>query len=171
MSSIQQGIQSAHAQMELFVKYKEQDLYDYASSTGENPPEHVVKASTKANMLYDWAKHHKTMIVLNGGYLSTMKEALIFLDVTENPYPFAEFYESEEAMGGMLTNIAIVLPEKIYQTSEFMRKRMIDNRLNVDTKLPIETSDEVEETMASFGVFSDYEIELCSFMNNFVLAN
>lgn len=151
LSSIQQGIQSAHAQMELFVKYP------------SNTPQGA--------FLFDWATNHKTMIVLNGGFLSDMQEALEFLNNPSNPYPFAEFYESQEAMGGMLTNIAIVLPEKIYTTAEFMRKRYIDGNLNVNSDLHITVSDMVEETLAGFGEFSDFEMELCNFMNGFRLAN
>jgi hypothetical protein len=136
--------------MELFVKY-----------TSDSPQE---------RMLYDWATNHKTMIVLNGGFLSDMQEALGFFERPENPYPMATFYESEEALGGILTNIAIVLPEKIYKTSEFIRKRYIDGNLNVDPKLHITVVDTVEETLAGFGEFSQFEIELCSFMNNFRMA-
>ena len=111
------------------------------------------------------------MIVLNGGFLSDMQEALEFLNNPENPYPVAEFYESQEAMGGMLTNIAIVLPEKIYKTAEFMRKRYIDGNLNTDPKLHITVVDEVEEILAGFGEFTTYELELCSFMNQFRMAS
>lgn len=151
LSSIQQGIQSAHSQMELFVKYR--------------------KNSAQKEKLYNWAENHKTMIVLNGGYMETMNSALDFFKNEENPYPYAYFKESPEALGGILTNIAIVLPEKIYVTSELMRKKLIDINLDVDTRLPMELVDETEETLAIFGEFSNFEIELCSFMNNFRLAN
>lgn len=99
LSSIQQGIQAAHAQMELFVKYN---------------PDHP---DTKAREdLYYWANDHKTMICLNAGFNSEMQAIKGFLESEENPYPWAAFYESEEAMGGLLTNIALVLPESVYST-------------------------------------------------------
>lgn len=151
LSSIQHGVQSAHAQMELFNKYK--------------------TPTNKKNMLYDWSENHKTMIVLNGGYLSTMTEALEFITDINNPYPFAAFNESEEALGGILTNIAIVLPEKIYKTSEFLRKGLIDVHHNILTVLDKNTVKEITETMSGFGSFTEYEKKLCVFMNNFSLAS
>ena len=151
LSSIQQGVQSAHAQMELFVKYQED--------------------STKKSILFDWAENHKTMIVLNGGFLSDMKESINFFRENDNPNPFAVFHESEEALGGILTNIAIVLPEKIYKTSELIRKKLLDENLNSNHCLNIVDEVNLKKTMDSFGKFSEFEIELCSFMNNFRLAN
>lgn len=105
MSPIQHGIQSAHAQMELFVKY-------------END-----KTNTKPQ-LFNWAENHKTMIVLNAGYDSSLKEVKTFLDTDLNPYPWSYFNESKEAMDGMLTNVAIVLPEKIYMASQMVRREI-----------------------------------------------
>lgn len=151
LSSIQHGVQSAHAQMELFVKYK---------SPGK-----------KNSFLFDWAENHKTMIVLNGGYLSSMNEALEFFSQPDNPYPFVQFYESDEALGGILTNIAIVLPEKIYKTAELRRKRLINDNNTITDRLDPETYNEINELITSFDVFSKFESELCSFMNNFGLAN
>ena len=147
LSSIQQGVQSAHAQMELFVKYRD-----------------ISRTSTA--MLYEWAKNHKTMIVLNGGFLYDMEESLDFFERNRSFYPFASFYESKEALGGILTNIAIVLPEKIYKTSELIRNRVLDSDLQ-----PTENSLEEDlELFRSFGPFTKFEIELCSFMNQFRLA-
>lgn len=153
LSSIQHGVQSAHSQMELFIKYKDSDN------------------TTQSELLYEWGQYHKTMIILNGGFLSNMIEALEFFKNENNPYPFTAFYESEDAMGGMLTNIAIVLPEKIYKTSELIRTKMIDDHLNVNPQLPFDISDDVEAILADFGEFSEFEMELCVFMNNFRLAN
>lgn len=151
LSSIQQGIQSAHAQMELFVKY--------------------VDPSPRKEMLYDWGKNHKTMIVLNGGFLSDMAVALEFFNHPENPYPFAPFYESEEALGGILTNIAIVLPEKSYKLSEYLRNRILDDNLSVNQILSPEVAKEVYEFLDANPSFSDFEIELAKFMNKFRLAS
>ena len=103
LSSIQQGIQAAHAQMELFVKY--------------NPALMKPAQRDVCNNLYEWATEHKTMICLNAGFNSEMLNIKEFLESEDNPYPWAAFYESEEAMGGLLTNIAIVLPEEVYSVS------------------------------------------------------
>jgi hypothetical protein len=151
LSSIQQGIQSSHTQMELFVKYK--------------------SPSNKKDILFDWAEIYKTTIVLNGGFLSTMQEFLGFLQVEDNPYPFAEFYESEEALGGILTNIAIVLPEKIYKSSELLRNKIINSEFTITSGLPNVIYDETEKLLNEFGTLSEFEKELCSRLNNFRLAN
>jgi hypothetical protein len=63
------------------------------------------------------------------------------------------------------------LPEKIYKSAEFMRKKWIDGNLNTDPKLHITVVDEVEEILAGFGEFSTYELELCAFMNQFRMAS
>lgn len=151
LSSIQQGIQSAHAQMELFIKYKNK--------------------TPEKDILFDWAENHKTMIVLNGGYLSTMVEAVHFFNTPKNPYPFSTFYESEDALGGILTNIAIILPEKIYKTSEFIRKRLIDKDHNIIKEIDADTFNDVVIKLQEFGYFTEFEKELCVFLNNFNLAS
>ena len=151
MSSIQQGIQSAHAQMELFVKYQ--------------------TPTNQKSMLYDWATNHKTMIVLNGGFLSDMVSAYQFFDSGKNPYPYVKFHESDEALGGILTNIAIVLPEKSYKLSELIRNRMVDAQLNIDPKLPEEVAADLRAILQGYGEYSQYEIELATLMNKFRLAN
>lgn len=122
LSSIQQGIQAAHAQMELFNKYKEIDLGDYAFSTGHNPSEHIIKLSSLAEQLFEWSKNHKTMVCLNGGNnkdLLEIKELLTQNDM----YPWSYFCEDEDSLGAVLTNVAIILPEEIYETARLIRER------------------------------------------------
>lgn len=110
LSSIQQGIQAAHAQMEMFVKYNPHNV--------EFDLDKCDKQYTNAlKMLYKWATYHKTMICLNAGMDTEMRAIEAFLECGDNPYPWAAFRESEEAMGGMLTNIAIILPEEVYGVS------------------------------------------------------
>lgn len=137
--------------MELFVKY--------------------VDNSPQKEMLYDWGKNHKTMIVLNGGYLADMQEALEFFKHPQNPYAFTEFYEGEDVLGGIMTNIAIVLPEKIYKTSKFIRNRMVGESLVINNTLAPETFSKVSQILNSFGDFTPFEIQLTSYMNNFRLAS
>lgn len=157
LSSIQQGIQSAHSQMELFVKYSDDLVPGYTSVQKQN--------------LYDWAKNHKTMIVLNGGYLSHMTEALEFLSKETHDYPFAPFYEGVDALGGILTNIAIVLPEKIYCVSELIRTGKISTEFEINPNLQTDEFSDICEKLISYGKFTPFEIELCNFMNRFRLAN
>jgi len=100
LQGIHAGIQSQHCTAEMFVKYAE-------CLDGED------------NLLYDWAENHKTTIVLNGGYASALYELSVFLDDDdENPYPWAYFKESEEALDGCITNVGIILPDKIFNYSQ-----------------------------------------------------
>jgi len=109
LSSIQQGIQAAHVTAELFCQYDGEEVYD--------------GIQTPTGVLTEWANDHKTMILLNGGYLETMEDLWYFLDyTTDKPYPYAKFHEGLDSLGGVLTSIGIVLPEKIYLTAAAMRR-------------------------------------------------
>lgn len=123
LSSIQQGIQAAHSVAELFVKYKEIDLYEYSLSTGNNPSIHICEAADKADMLFDWAKYHKTIVCLNGGALVDLKNIEELMKDSDNKYPWSVFYEDEYSLGEILTNVAIVLPEEIYDTAAKIRSK------------------------------------------------
>jgi hypothetical protein len=104
LSSIQQGIQSAHIVSELFV--------DYRFAIGR-------KEEGAQSMLYDWANNFKTIIVCNGG---TSKEILdtynALVDMQLNKtYPMAIFNEEPGALdsiGGAVTGFGIILPAEIY---------------------------------------------------------
>lgn len=104
LSSIQQGIQSAHVVAEMFTIYNARHL-----------------DGTKVNSLYDWAENHKTMILLNAGYSTTIRELVNFFMNVENPYPWAKFNEGQDALDGALTCAGIVLPEKIYEGASTLR--------------------------------------------------
>jgi len=93
LSQIQQGIQSAHIVSELFTKYENNALM-----TG------IIKT---------WARSHKTIIVCNGGNSAGISE---FSDVfQDSPYPYADFYEDMDSLGGVRTGIGIILPEAIFK--------------------------------------------------------
>jgi hypothetical protein len=96
LSSIQQGIQAGHAAVEL-------------TRRGHD-------------LTIEWAKDWKTMICLNGGNSQELKELVFFLSNHDNTFPWCGFYESNEALDGSLTSIAIVLPARIFGTAENMRK-------------------------------------------------
>lgn len=95
LSSIQQGIQAAHAVADMFIKYSD-----------ENGP--------NFHTLREWAADHKTMVLLNGGFSSSIAELCQLFDSNENPFPWAPFYEEEAALNGALTTVGIILPEYIY---------------------------------------------------------
>lgn len=99
LSSIQQGIQSAHVAVELFN-------------------EHKGKRGQATALLKDWAENHKTMIVLNGGMACDVSdgfEGMTSFDVSR--YPFAAFYEEPGAIHHSrkaITAWGIVLPPEVY---------------------------------------------------------
>lgn len=96
LSPIQQGIQSAHAQMELFVRYQEDSI--------------------QRQLLFNWAQNHKTMICLNAGANAQLIDWQHFLAETDHTFPWATFHEEAGSVSHVstLTNVAIVLPEHIY---------------------------------------------------------
>lgn len=68
-------------------------------------------------MLFDWANNHKTTIVVNGGKsgdLNGILELLQRVEVYGGGYPFAYFKETEEALNGALTNVGVILSERIF---------------------------------------------------------
>ena len=156
MSSIQQGIQAAHGQMEMFNKYA--------------APLHAIgkdQGSCKA-MLFEWSLNYKTMICLNAGDNAGMLDLIAFLRDEDNYFPFATFCESEDAMGGMMTNISIVLSEKIFGVAEKMRRReLVWGDVKSDgTILPISTTEEFD----MYGTFTEFEFELVNRLRGMGLA-
>ena len=105
LSSIQQGIQAGHAAIELAMKTNRE--------RGENP---------EAWQFYcHWGETWKTMICLNGGDLNELVELRNFFATAENSLPWAEFYE-DSSLGGCLTSIAMIIPDRIFKTAEEIRK-------------------------------------------------
>lgn len=103
LSSIQQGIQPAHALVDMFVKYKDE--------------------SPQRAALMDWAENHRTMICLNGGNGAELRS--IFGQVawlaSQLELPFQKFHEDEQSLDGALTCVAIIVPEYIYQGAAELR--------------------------------------------------
>lgn len=102
-AGIHAGIQSAHCLHEMYEKYR-----DY-----HNPK--------PGKVLQNWAENHKTIIVLNGGYSSRLRE--LFLTFRNHAprleLPYANFHESMDALDGALTCVGIILPEAIYNFPKF----------------------------------------------------
>lgn len=153
LSSIQQGIQAQHTTAELFVKYTL-----YGKSTADFIGER------QRSSLYDWAKDHKTSILLNGGYADTLRALIARFDSTENPYPWTFFNEGEDALDGALTCVGIILPAKIYELASAMRadKDLVEVVRNTGV-----WAYDYEETVE----FSKWEFELCVELNNYGLAS
>lgn len=109
LSSIQQGIQSAHCVAEMFTKYQ------YVN-------ENVDNISQKCAHLYNWANDHKTMILLNGGYSENLQIICDLFNDEFNSYPWASFHEGVDALNGALTCVGIILPERVYGNVELISK-------------------------------------------------
>jgi hypothetical protein len=115
LSSIQQGIQTGHAAVDLVRKYP------------------------RNAMVSDWADNHKTFIILNGGDYEGVREALRI--TSETKFPFVPFYESKRANGGRITCVAVVLPETVFNAAPFIDTSYTPSKLfrHVDEK----TGDEI----------------------------
>ena len=88
LSSIQNGIQSAHCLQEINNEYPDNEV------------------------LKEWATKHKTMYVLNGGTSEQMNGIVTFLTHKLNTLPWAIF--KEPSLDNALTCIGIIVPEEIY---------------------------------------------------------
>lgn len=140
---IHAGIQPQHVTAELFLK----------------------NHSEEGNaILLDWATNHKTTIVLNGGYSEELRRLIEFFDTSENPYPWAFFNESKEALDGALTCVGIVIPEHIYSFAESIRKRPLRNYPECDLHQREYPIDRVGRHL------SDFEVNLAERMNEYGLA-
>lgn len=95
IAGIHAGIQSAHAMTEVFLDYSQ-------------------RRNKASNLLWDWADRDKTMIVLNGGYQSSLQAFCEKLKPLSGSYPWAAFCEEWEALNGAMTAVAVVLPEYMY---------------------------------------------------------
>jgi len=169
-SSIQQSIQGAHAAVELFNKYIPHPYND-----------NMVDDIPQINQLWDWSNNHKTMICLNGGMNSDLITTKKFFEDEDIQYPWATFYESEDAMGGLLSNVCIVLPEKVYEMSSLLRKfrlsfldidSMDNNTFNIamNDVMNIIKERGAYSTIEEFGIYTKNEIKIAQFMGNFGLA-
>lgn len=166
LSSIQQGIQAAHAQMELFNKY-----------TPNLGNDNMVDDELSIDMLFTWSTQYKTMICLNGGMMSNLIEIRDIMIDSENIYPWSEFYEHEDALNGMITNVAIVLPEKIFGTAEALRRRKYYLEGNLVKQQPVQPMSD-ENTILAVHVeptvimeLTDFEVKLIDILNACKLAN
>ena len=102
LQGIHAGIQTQHCTAEMFIKYP----YDTCT-----PDEYD---------LYDWANNHKTTIILNGGYASNLERISSQLSSSDNPYPWAYFQESEDALNNCITSVGIILPKRVFEGSKYM---------------------------------------------------
>jgi len=159
LSSIQQGIQSAHCLHELFVKYPIN--HDEASA-----------------LLWEWATSHKTMIVLNGGNSADLNNMVVSLEklANEAQIPFTSFSEDEQSLNRAITCVGMVLPERLYEAAALVRKPETvvitrhagSNRHNV---IVVPTNGETRLLSVGEGVFTFAEFALIQAVNAASLAH
>jgi hypothetical protein len=98
-------------------------------------------------ILYDWANNHKTTIILNGGYANNLWRLFAILANISNPYPWASFNESDEALNGCITSVGIILPKKVYEGARYVNSTRMDtySRLRNITDFELEIMKELSQ--------------------------
>lgn len=150
LSSIQQGIQSAHVVSNLFVDYRG-------------------AKSKAAKLLWEWAEWSKTMIVLNGGmainiehdFLSAHRAA----DWRTIPYPFTSFAEEAGAIHqerSACTAWGIVLPPEVYNAKPV---EVFPSRVGFSALKAEELT-----TMTPIWEPGSFECHVCSYLQGMSLA-
>lgn len=114
ISSIQHGIQGMHSFGEMVLEY---------ALDPERP-----NAEAERQILRTFLRDHKTAIVLNGGYASTLAEIHQRLGEIAEDWPatnplagcllYAKFHEEEAALNGALTSVAAIVPACSYFDSK-----------------------------------------------------
>lgn len=155
LSSIQQGIQALHATAELFI--------EYVPFVGMKE-----LRAKQVNMLHTWATDWKTVVCKCAGNSAALEETIGTLDTF--PYPWSYFEESEEAMEGITTAAAVVLPARIFDTGVKLRKSRDVSQSVI--KHPNGTSILFKDSAGDdVGEYTDLELELIDLLVNTRLAS
>ena len=144
LSGLQQALQSAHVISDLAVKYP---------------------ATSKENQTYrEWAKNHKTIILLNGGNsadLEYINEQLTNFRKRGMPLPFTKFHEDEQSLNQALTAVGVVVPEKYYSVSPVYRALKNSGK----------QIDEIQKILSIDFSFKKWETEFVTLIGSYNLAN
>jgi hypothetical protein len=97
LSGLQKGLQTGHMIAEMFLKYEENE---------ENMP-------MQYDILQKWARKDKTIIILDGGNCNSLWSIVVNAEMTL--FPYASFYEDTDSLGGALTCVGVLLPDKYYK--------------------------------------------------------
>jgi hypothetical protein len=164
LSPMAKGIQALHSTVELFNRYALPEI-----PTGLDYDEDAIN---KEDILFNWSRNHKTCISLNAGTSPDLHVLRDFLDNPENPYPWAEFHE-DDSLGGLMTAISVVLPEKIYKASEILRTSRGSFFTTEGWLYYNETISGLEytTTVKEYDEYSEYEQLLALQMNSYRLAS
>lgn len=101
LPGIHAGIQSAHSQHALAQKY----AFPIIDGKTATPQFHQYR---------EWVDNHKVIVCLNGGMSVSLENLSSLLESEKNPFAWVEWRESEEALNGAITNVAVVLPQRVY---------------------------------------------------------
>jgi len=168
ISSIQQGIQAGHVIGDMAAKYS-------GDKVGSN--------TEQAGMFFEWADKHNVMILLNAGYGENIIELNNFFEMIDDndgtvgrcydggysPYPFAMFEESDEALNGAATSFGCVLPEKIFEGQNVMRKVKRQRRDDIE-RIRFEDSRILTFKDGTEHQYNAWEVSLMERMGQFRLA-
>jgi hypothetical protein len=112
LSSIQKGIQTAHVVAEM------------------------AELTENVSDFHKWAQFHKTIIVLDGGNNYNLNQISKTLKTADHNFLWAEFWEDEDSMGGMLTAVGILFDNNaVYAVDAFRTGGNIDG-FNTSLTLP-----------------------------------
>lgn len=171
LSPIAKGIQATHSSVELFNKY--------TPNPGNNEEINVYEEAIDPYIcLFDWSLNHKTMISLNGGLTPDLNEMIEFLEYNNCPYPWA-FFNEDESLGGLVTSISLVIPERIYDTAFLLKTKKVAFEGKIlkplnwgyyNENFIIDENIELEKTCNRYGLFDEFEQLLITRMNSYRLA-
>ena len=148
LSSIQQGIQAAHVVADMFIKYDDSQ-------------------ETNFHTLREWADEHKTVVLLNAGFSTEIRDLIAMFESSQNPFPWDYVCEAEEALDGAYTSIGIILPQSIYDSAKLMRNDPDAMRSIRETGSAIIM--EPGKPVVQYEL-SKWEFELACRLNNYGLA-
>lgn len=105
LSGVQKGLQAGHALVEMSL-YSEKD------------------PSLPKSLYEEWARFHKTLIVLEGGSHRNLEDFFLFLHKgDEVDYTFSSFSEDEESLNCATTAVAVILSDKYEDYLQNYRQR------------------------------------------------
>jgi len=105
LSPLQHGLQTAHCVSDMSGRYTMSDR--------------------RGDAYLAWAASHKTIIICNGGNVAMLEDLHTRLTdfADEFNLPLVKFYEDEQSLNNALTSVAIIVPEKFYDT-QFQKAEM-----------------------------------------------
>jgi hypothetical protein len=121
--------------------------------------------SLQAKIGLDWAKNHKTAVLLNAGNAAGVAAVFSLFEKWEKEgmtLPYAKFHEDEESLNGALTATGIVLPEKYYNAMGEYRSTAMYKGEEAQAKF--------FASLATVG-FASWEIELVGALSGYGLAS